>query len=156
MSETLSNRPLRWGILGAGLISNDFCIALSTLPKDKHCIEHVSARDSARAEKFASKFNAKKFSGDYHEVVKDPDVDVVYIGTINTTHKFLSILAMNYGKGVLCEKPLALNSDDLNELFTCAEKMNVFFMEVYAVYIFLCNPVLEIRKTSLVEGFFRA
>jgi len=125
----MSHTQLRWGILGAGLICADFCIALSTLPYDKHCIEHVAARDTARAERFAAKFNAKRFSCHYEKVVTDPNVDVVYIGTINTTHKDLSILAMNHGKAVLCEKPATMNSHELEQVMDCAKKNNVFFME---------------------------
>uniref|UniRef100_T2M2R3 Trans-1,2-dihydrobenzene-1,2-diol dehydrogenase n=1 Tax=Hydra vulgaris TaxID=6087 RepID=T2M2R3_HYDVU len=122
-------RPLRWGIFGCGKISFDFCIALSTLSKEKHSIAHVAARDISKAEEFAQHFNVKSISGNYEDVAKDQRVDIIYIGTINPTHKSLSILAMSNGKPVLCEKPVCMNSAELDEVLTCAKKHNVFFME---------------------------
>ena len=62
--------------------------------------------------------------------MKDEEVDVVYVGTLNNTHKDLSILAMSHGKNVLCEKPLALSSSDLEEVLSVAKEKNVFCMEV--------------------------
>ncbi|XP_002160180.1 trans-1,2-dihydrobenzene-1,2-diol dehydrogenase isoform X1 [Hydra vulgaris] len=122
-------RPLRWGIFGCGKISFDFCIALSTLSKEKHTIAHVAARDISKAEEFAQHFNVKSFSGNYEDVAKDQDIDIIYVGTINPTHKSLSILAMSHGKPVLCEKPVCMDSTDLDEVLTCAKDNNVFFME---------------------------
>ena len=65
-----------------------------------------------------------------NQFAKDVDVDIIYVGTINPTHKDLSMLAMNHGKSVLCEKPAAMNSKELEEMLECARKNKVFFMEV--------------------------
>ena len=133
---SLENRPLRWGFFGCGKISFDFCVALSTLSKEKHVISHVAARNPKKAEEFALKFNAKSFSGEYESVAKDPDVDVIYIGTINPTHKSLSVLALNHGKPVLCEKPVCMSSAELDDVLNCARKNKVFFMEVFSLFYF--------------------
>jgi len=122
-------KPLRWGIIGCGKISTDFCIALLGLPKSEHSVTHVAARDGRRAEEFAGKFGAGKHSDRYTDVFEDPDVDVCYIGTLNPTHADLSISAMKHGKHVLCEKPATMNSQQLEEVLTCAKQCNVFFME---------------------------
>ena len=121
---------IRWGIFGAGLICHDFCVAISTLPPAEHKVVHVGSRDLQRAKTFAETFGIEKYSDSYVKVVEDSEVDVVYIGTTNNTHKDLSILALNSGKPVLCEKPVTLNLIELEEVLECARKNNLFFMEV--------------------------
>lgn len=125
-----SHKPLRWGIVSAGKICFDFCVSLSTLPKENHIVTHVAARSLERAKEFATTFDIESVSDSYTKVMEDENVDVVYIGTLNTTHKELSILAMNHGKPVLCEKPATMNSSELEEVLKVAKEKNVFYMEV--------------------------
>lgn len=66
--------PLRWGIAGAGLISNDFCAALSSLPSEDHKIVAVAARTEESAKKFAETFKIPKFYGGYEKLAADKDV----------------------------------------------------------------------------------
>eukprot|EP00794_Sanderia_malayensis_P017436 gene17436-19180_t len=120
---------LNWGIAGAGRISTDFCLALKTLDKEEHCIKAVGARSKERAREFADKFDIEKHYGSYEELFSDEDVHVIYIGTINTTHKNLAVEALEHGKHVLCEKPAAMNSQDLETILECAKEKNLFFME---------------------------
>ncbi|XP_057310079.1 trans-1,2-dihydrobenzene-1,2-diol dehydrogenase-like [Hydractinia symbiolongicarpus] len=146
---SLSERTLRWGIIGSGLICADFCIALSTLPQSEHAIVHVGARSIDKARTFASRFSIENFSDSYKCVVEDGNVDIVYIGTINTTHKELSLLALNHGKAVLCEKPSVLNSTELEEVLNCAKINKVFYME--AVWT-RCLPLHRQVLTKLNNG----
>lgn len=76
----------KWGIASVGLISTDFVIALSTLPASEHKVVAAAARDLTRAQEFATEHGIPKAYGTYEELAKDPDVDVIYIGTINTEH----------------------------------------------------------------------
>lgn len=124
-----TGKPLRWGILSAGKISHDFCVGLTTLPSEDHVITHVGARNEENAKEFAARFNIAKFSGSYDAVVKDTEVDVVYVGVIHTKHKELSILAIDHGKAVLCEKPATMNGRDLEEVLKTAEEKGIFYME---------------------------
>ena len=126
---------LQWGILGAGKISTDFCLAIQTLDKAKHKLKAVGARNAVRAGEFANNFNMDRFYGSYEELVRDPEVSIVYIGTINTTHKDLTILALRNGKHVLCEKPAALNAIELEEILQAAKEAGLFFMEVSQVFL---------------------
>lgn len=57
-------------------------------------------------------------------------VDVVYVGTIHPSHLPVSVLFMNAKKNVLCEKPLAMNLKEVQEMIAAAKLNNVFFMEV--------------------------
>lgn len=143
--------PLRWGIFGCGKISWDFCVALSTFPQEHHVIEFVSAKDLSRAKNFASKFNVAKYSDNYEDVANDEDVNVCYVGTLHTTHKDLSVMALKKKKPVLCEKPVTLNLQELNEILACAKENNIFFMD--AVWT-RCFPLFRDIQSKLTSGYF--
>lgn len=122
---------LKWGIVTAGKISNDFVAALKLAPETEHQIVAVAARNKERAEEFAAKFNIPRAYGSYKELAEDKDVglynvvfnftinftstenrcisDVAYIGAINPDHLRISELMMEHKKHVLCEKPLCVN-----------------------------------------------
>ena len=121
---------LRWGILCAGKISFDFVSALGTLPKEEHTVTAVAARSQEKAKEFGEKFEIKRCYGSYEELVKDSEVDVIYVGSLNVTHKELSLLCLRHGKHVLCEKPIMMNSKELEEVLKVAKENNVFLMEV--------------------------
>ncbi len=96
------------GIIGCGGIANQ-----KHLPALKHNknVEIVAFCDiiRERAEKSASEYgieNAKVFT-DYKELLKEENIDVVHVLTPNKSHSFISIDAMNAGKHVMCEKPMA-------------------------------------------------
>ncbi|GMF50871.1 unnamed protein product [Phytophthora fragariaefolia] len=67
--------------------------------------------------------------GSYEALCSDPEVDVVYIGTIHPTHCRLAILALNHGKHVLVEKPMAMNAKEAEVVITLAQQKQLFFME---------------------------
>lgn len=134
----------RWGICSAGKISHDFCVALRTLTPENHQIAAVAARDLQHAEEFAKKHNIPRAYGSYDELARDPDIDVVYIGTIHPYHLSTGKLFMMSKKNVLIEKPLAMNSREVQELITAAQDNNVFLMEAIWTRFFPLS--LEVRR----------
>ena len=62
-------------------------------------------------------------------MAEDPDVDIVYVGTVHSCHLEHALLMINAGKHVLCEKPLTLNMRDTQRLVTTARAKRVFFLE---------------------------
>ncbi|OQV16411.1 Trans-1,2-dihydrobenzene-1,2-diol dehydrogenase [Hypsibius exemplaris] len=120
---------LRWGIAGAGSICDDFAAAVRKLPVQEHDIVAVGARDAGRAATFAQKFNIGKSYGSYKELSEDPNVDVVYVGTVNSTHYEVCKLMLAQNKHVLCEKTLTLLLKHTQELIRIAEEKKVFFQE---------------------------
>ena len=72
---------------------------------------------------------AKKVYGNYEDLAKDSEIDIIYIATPHVFHKDNAILCMESGKSVLCEKPAGINEAELTEMINCAKKNNVFFME---------------------------
>ncbi|KAI1294788.1 Trans-1,2-dihydrobenzene-1,2-diol dehydrogenase [Halotydeus destructor] len=119
----------RWGIVSAGLISNDFCSALNTLPEDEHQIVAVAARNLASAKQFSERHKIPVAYGSYLELAQDANVQVVYIGSINTQHLPLAKLMLDHGKHLLIEKPLTLNLKQCDLLLSYALEKKLFVME---------------------------
>jgi len=120
---------LRWGILSAGKISHDFACASAALSPSDHQIVAVAARSLESAQAFAKTFNIPKAYGSYEEAVRDPDIDVLYIGSIHPQHFPLGKLALENGKHVLCEKPLCMNVKETKALVELAQSKGLFLME---------------------------
>lgn len=136
----------RWGILGTGGICSNFAVSLV---KNKSIVSAVGASCLEKAESFRSKFNAEKAYGSYLELVQDPNVDVVYIGTINTMHFPHTKLALEAGKHVLCEKPLGVNEAQVRELVELARGKGLFLMEGYWTRFFpATRKALEVVKSG--------
>ncbi|XP_063069491.1 trans-1,2-dihydrobenzene-1,2-diol dehydrogenase-like [Engraulis encrasicolus] len=134
----------RWGICSAGKISHDFVVALKTLPASEHQVVAVAARDIIQSQNFAKKHGIPRVYGSYEELAKDPEIDVVYVGTIHPHHLSAGQLFMTAGRSVLIEKPLAMNAVEVAELISTAQNSNVFMMEGIWTRFF---PVsVEIRR----------
>lgn len=139
--------PLRWGILGAGNVSRQW--ALSLLPVAGATITAVAAREKARAEAFAANVGIEKSFDNYEAMVADPDVDIVYVGTKTWLHKEHSILALNAGKHVMCEKPLASNSTEATEMYAAARANDVMLLDGMWTRFF---PAIEHARTLIEDG----
>ncbi|XP_074075850.1 trans-1,2-dihydrobenzene-1,2-diol dehydrogenase isoform X2 [Macrotis lagotis] len=121
--------PLRWGLLAAGLISHDFATALRTLPRSEHQLVAVAARDLGRAQDFARRHEIPKAYGTYEELMRDPDVDVVYVGAQHPQHSRAVLQSLAAGKPVLCEKPLGVTAAEVREMVAAARARGLFLME---------------------------
>lgn len=119
----------RWGICAAGKISNDFMVALQTLPAQDHQAVAVAAKDQKRAKELAKTHNIPKVYSSYEELAKDPDIDIIYVGVLHIIHRDVVLMYLEHRKNVICEKPLAMNSTEVKELIAAARKYKVFFME---------------------------
>lgn len=119
---------VRWGIFGTGGICSNFAV---NLVKNGSTISGIGASTLEKAEAFRAKYRAAKAYGSYEALVQDPDVDVVYVGTINTMHLPHAKLALEAGKHVLCEKPLGVNLAQTRELVDLARSKGLFLMEAF-------------------------
>uniref|UniRef100_A0A336KQV4 Trans-1,2-dihydrobenzene-1,2-diol dehydrogenase n=1 Tax=Culicoides sonorensis TaxID=179676 RepID=A0A336KQV4_CULSO len=140
---------LNWGIISSGLISHDFVTALGTLPKSDHNVVAVGARNLSDAKKFAKLHEIPKFYEGYDSVMNDPDVDIVYIGTINTKHFEVGMKALEAGKHVLCEKPLCMNEKQAKHLLDTAKEKKLFCMEAVWTRFF---PAFTYLKKRIEDG----
>lgn len=135
-------KTINWGIIGAGYISSKFAAALKEMENTN--IRAIASRDIKKAQGFAKEFGADTAYGSYEELVKDPSIDVVYIGTPHTEHMSNSELCIVNKKAVLCEKPFTLNAKDTKYLMELAKENNVFLMEaMWTKFLPVTNKVKE-------------
>ncbi len=118
---------IRWGILGCGKISRKFAADLALVEGAK--LMAVGARQLSTAQEFAREFPASHVHGSYEELVSDPDVDVIYVATPHALHREHTLLCLNHGKAVLCEKAFAINLREAKEMIDTARAKKVFLME---------------------------
>ncbi len=135
-------KKIKWGILGTGNIANAFTTALTNLPEAS--IHAVGSRNLENAQQFADRFNIPKAYGSYQSLVSDPEVDIIYVSTPHPYHQENTLLALNAGKHVLCEKPLALNSRQIKTMIETAQTKNLFLME--AIWMVFFPALLETRR----------
>ncbi|CAK0866616.1 unnamed protein product [Prorocentrum cordatum] len=123
------SRRLHWGILGASDISSDWAKCLKEVPGAE--LVAVAARTSTgrRSSLLPTAFHPRSAYGDYSDLLENKKIDVVYIGTITSTHKDLTLRAIAAGKHVVCEKPLAETLADAEEMYRAAEAKGVMLQE---------------------------
>ncbi len=123
----MSAKTINWGIIGAGKIAEKFARDLQDLKDTK--IVAIASRSESKADKFALKFNIPIAYAGYEKLVKDDNIDAVYIATPHSYHCKHSKLGLEHKKAVLCEKPLALNANQVEGMQRCAQTNNVLLME---------------------------
>jgi predicted dehydrogenase len=109
----------------------------------------VAARDANRSAAFAARFGASHSHGDYRAVVEDPDVDIVYVATTHPFHREQALMAIDAGKHVLIEKPLALNAVHARDVLTAARNKGVFAMEAVWMRV---NPLILKARDMVAQG----
>lgn len=125
----MEKRKIKWGIIGAGNIASQFAADLLLIENAE--LTAVASRDISKAEEFAKKFDALKTYDSYNLLFEDPEVEIVYIATPHNSHTELSIKALEKGKHVLCEKPMALSYAAAERMIEASKKHNKFFMEAF-------------------------
>ncbi|WP_461633924.1 Gfo/Idh/MocA family protein [Labilibaculum euxinus] len=123
---------IKWGILGAGRIAKKFAEDFKVV--NNGAIIAVASRSQDRSTEFAHEFEIPKAYSSYEEMVKNSDIDVVYIATPHNFHLEHARLCLNNGKSVLCEKPVTVNSAEFELLQNLAKEKNLFFMEALWTY----------------------
>jgi predicted dehydrogenase len=118
---------INWGIIGAGKIANKFATDIQVTTNAR--LHAVASRTLSKAQTFADEHHAKHAFGSYEALLDCPDLDAVYIASPHTFHAEHSILCMEAGLHVLCEKPLAVNTRQVKKMIATAKKNKVFLME---------------------------
>lgn len=140
-------QPIRWGILGTGDIAGQFAADLLLLPDAK--IQAVGSRRQETADAFGATYQIPNCHASYEALAADPSVDIVYIATPHALHCENTMLCMDHGKAVLCEKPLALNRAQCDAMVAKAREKGSFFMEAMWTY---CFPAMRAIRSLLAEG----
>jgi predicted dehydrogenase len=152
---------LRWGVLGTGWIAAKFVDTVQRNTSQQ--IVAVGSRSADSAERFAKEHGIGTAHGSYAALVEDPQVDVVYVATPHISHRDDALLALDAGKHVLVEKPLALDAAQGREIadkaratgLFAAEALWTFFLPRYDVVRQLLPELGEIRavQAEYGEGF---
>ena len=139
-------RKIRFGVIGTNNIS-DWVIA-GGRQDERFELVAVCSRAQERADEFAAKHNIPHTFTSLEEMAKSPLIDAVYIATPNYVHAEQSILCMNHGKHVLCEKPFASNAREVKQMIEAARRNQVTLMEAM---ISTLNPNFLIAKDKLKD-----
>jgi predicted dehydrogenase len=140
------NDTIRWGILGTGKIARQFAAGLKHL-SDATLIAVGSRRaDSANA--FGEQFAVAHRHASYEALVRDPDVDAIYVATPHSCHLENTLLALTAGKAVLCEKPFTINAREAEQAVAFARVKKLFLMEAMWTR---CFPLME-KLRELLAG----
>lgn len=118
---------INWGILGTGTIARLFASDLQLLP-DAELIA-VGSRAQPRADAFGDDFAVPHRHDNYEALVQNDAVDVVYVATPHSHHAEHATMALEAGRAVLCEKPLALNAREADHIIATAREHDRFLME---------------------------
>lgn len=121
------DRNVTWGILGTGDIARQMAEDLRLVQGAE--LRAVASRNLNRARAFAETHGIPEPHGDYASLAADPAIDVVYVATPHPRHCADALLCLEHGKGVLCEKPLAMNLGEVDRMIDAAESSGSFLME---------------------------
>ena len=124
-----NKNSINWGIIGLGNIANQFAADLVLIEEAN--LVAVASRSIEKATNFGNQYNCPKAYDSYEALFADDLVDIVYIATPHDSHAELSIRALENGKHVLCEKPMALSYNDATRMIEASKKYNKFFMEAF-------------------------
>lgn len=150
------NRKIKWGIIGLGHIAKKF--AADLMLSDDAILYGVAARDSSllpggqtRAKIFAKTYQAEKHFDSYASLAADPNVDIVYIATPHTFHFEHTMMCLEQGRAVLCEKPMGINAEQVQLMKEQAQKKEIFLMEaIWTRFIPAIEKYMELLQENVI------
>jgi predicted dehydrogenase len=152
--------PVNWGIISTAKIGVEKVIP--AMQKSRHCrIAAIASRDLAAAEKAAKKLGIPRAYGSYEALLADPKIEAVYNPLPNHLHVPWSIKAAEAGKHVLCEKPIALDAKEAEQLIAARDRTGKLITEAFMVrshpqWLRARELVREgrIGRLRAIQGFF--
>jgi predicted dehydrogenase len=139
--------PIRVGVIGAGFIGPVHIESLRRLGFVE--VVALAGSSQAAAEAKAAELGVRRAYGDFFDLIADPEVDVVEITSPNRFHAPAAKAALEAGKHVLCEKPLALTSAESGELVALAEQADVVNAVTFNIRFY---PVLQHARALIQHG----
>lgn len=118
---------IKFGVIGTNTITDKFIEASNSV--NDFMLNAVYSRSLSRAKEFSLKYNVSNYYDDINEFAKSNEFDAVYIASPNSFHASQSILMMENGKHVICEKPISSNEEELKLMYEVSKKNNVILFE---------------------------
>lgn len=125
----MSTRILRWGLLSTANINRSVIPPLRMSPRNE--LVAVASRDRTKAEAYAAKWDIPVVHGSYEALLADPNIDVIYNPLPNSMHAEWTIKAVRAGKHVLCEKPLAITTDEVDAMMSAEQETGMVITEAF-------------------------
>ncbi|GLS84586.1 Gfo/Idh/MocA family protein [Paraferrimonas haliotis] len=147
MATDTDDTPVAWGVIGCGRIAQQFCADMSWAHNG--VVRAVASRTLAKAQHFAERHHIDNAYGSYQQLLDDPSIEVVYIATPHVFHCQQSIQALKRSKAVVCEKPIAVNLYECQQLFQVARCEKVYVMEAMWSYFL---PAIKQTKAWIDKG----
>ncbi|KQR35886.1 NAD-binding protein [Rhizobium sp. Leaf155] len=139
---------IKWGVLGcAGIAAKAVIPAIQS--SRSGCVAAIASRDAEKASAMATRFGIEKSYGSYEDLLSDPDIDAIYNPLPNHLHVPMTIKALEHGKPVLCEKPIALNAAQASELAEAQKAANLPVAEAFMVRH---HPQWKKARAMVAEG----
>ena len=155
MSDEKQNCGLKWGIIGAGSVAQRRVIpTMQSL--DGHGVSGLMVRDMKRAQSIAAQFDVENYYDQVNGVVQDPDVNAVYVSSPVHLHHEHVLAVAKAGKHVLCEKPMAMDVGQCEEMIDVCEKAGVhlqvcFVLRGWEIYQRIRSLIASDRFGQIVE-----
>lgn len=146
-TSTLPMSTLRWGLLGTARISRKLIPPLRSSARNR--LHAVASRSEQRAEEYAREWEIPAAYGSYRALLEDESIDVVYVPVPNHLHAEWSVRSLRAGKHVLCEKPLALTEEEVDEIERVAEQTDRVIAEAF---MYRHHPQTRRIRTLVREG----
>lgn len=130
MSKEISKpKKIKWGVAGCGRFTENSFIPTAKLLR-RSIVTSVFSKNAERAKNISQKFGIENHFSNYDDFLKT-DINTIYIGSNNADHYHQVIKAAEAGKHIFCEKPVALNSKQAEEMVEACNKNNVQFAVNY-------------------------
>ena len=136
------NKKIKWGVLGLGGIAHKFVADL--LLEENAILHGVASRSIEKAKDFASKYNCPNYYNSYEDLVKNDEIDIIYIATTHHLHAENTLLCLKNKKPVLCEKPFAINKTQVLKMIQASKENSTFLME--ALWTRFIPGMIQIKK----------
>jgi xylose dehydrogenase (NAD/NADP) len=147
---TAPARKIRWGVLGYARIARETLIP--AIQRSSNAVFHaIASREHAKLTECQARYPVPRAHRGYEELLRDPEVDAVYIPLPNALHREWTIKAAEHGKHVLCEKPLALNAKEGREMVDACAAHHVLLMEAFMYrYTDRTRQVLGVLRSGVL------
>jgi len=142
------NRKLNWGVIGTANINKNVIPAIQDSAIGT--VTAIASITYEKAKNAAEQYHIPNAYGSYEQLLKDKDIEAVYIPLPNHLHKVWTIHAAEAGKHVLCEKPAVLNASEATEMIDACAKANVIFAEAF---MYRYHPFRSTRTNSRPAWF---
>ncbi len=140
---------MKVGIIGAGGIAGTMARTLAQMDGMERYA--IASRDAEKAKAFAERFGFAKAYGSYEEMVRDPEVELVYVATPHSHHYEHAKLSLEHGKHVLCEKAFTVNEAQAAELCALAGEKGLLLAEaIWPRYMPMGRTLKEVLESGIV------